>query len=101
MKKILTALAMAAMIATPALAQAPAASGAPPAAGTPAKPATPTGPTTPAAPMAKPMDAKPMAKTAMTADEKKAKSKECSLKADAKSLHGKERKTFREACKKG
>jgi predicted aconitase len=35
----------------------------------------------------------------MTAEEKKAKSKECSDKADAQKLHGKERKTFREKCK--
>jgi hypothetical protein len=32
---------------------------------------------------------------------KAAKSAECSKKADAKGLHGKERKKFREECKKG
>lgn len=32
---------------------------------------------------------------------KAAKSKECSKEADAKGLHGKARKKFREACKKG
>jgi hypothetical protein len=37
----------------------------------------------------------------MTDDAKKAKSKECSTEADAKGLHGKERKKFREACKHG
>jgi hypothetical protein len=36
-----------------------------------------------------------------TMDAKAAKSKECSAQADAKGLHGKERKKFREACKKG
>jgi len=38
---------------------------------------------------------------AMSDDAKKAKSKECSTEADAKGLHGKERKKFREACKHG
>jgi hypothetical protein len=33
-------------------------------------------------------------------DAKKAKAKECSDKADAKKLHGKERKKFRAECKK-
>jgi hypothetical protein len=37
----------------------------------------------------------------MSSEEKKAKSKECSDKADAQKLHGKERKTFREKCKRG
>jgi hypothetical protein len=37
----------------------------------------------------------------MTPDAKKAKSAECSKEADAKKLHGKERKKFREECKKG
>jgi type III secretory pathway component EscR len=32
---------------------------------------------------------------------KAAKAAECSKEADAKSLHGKERKKFREECKKG
>lgn len=31
---------------------------------------------------------------------RKAKAKECSLKADAQGLHGKARKEFREKCKK-
>lgn len=39
--------------------------------------------------------------TTMSDDAKKAKSKECSTQADAKGLHGKERKKFREACKHG
>ena len=33
--------------------------------------------------------------------ERTAKSKECSAQADAKGLHGKERKKFRSACKAG
>ena len=33
-------------------------------------------------------------------DAKKMKSKECSLMADKKGLHGKARKAFRETCKK-
>jgi len=37
----------------------------------------------------------------MMDDAKKAKSKECSAEADAKGLHGKERKKFREECKHG
>ncbi len=32
---------------------------------------------------------------------KTARSQECSKEADAKGLHGKERKKFRQACKKG
>jgi hypothetical protein len=38
---------------------------------------------------------------AMSDDAKKAKSKECSAEADAKKLHGKERKEFRSKCKRG
>jgi hypothetical protein len=72
-------------------------------------PQPPTATPTPAAPAATPapaapaMAAKPSmaAKPAMSADDKKAKSKECSTQADAKSLHGKARKKFREECKKG
>ena len=54
--------------------------------------------------------AKPAAKTATTTKSttatkpdaaKDAKSIECSQKADAQGLHGKERKKFREKCKKG
>jgi hypothetical protein len=37
----------------------------------------------------------------MSADDKKAKSKECSAEADKKGLHGKERKSFRSKCKRG
>ena len=37
----------------------------------------------------------------MTADEKKARSAECSKQADAKGLHGKERHKFRSECKHG
>jgi psiF repeat len=44
-------------------------------------------PTAPAAPPAK-----------MSADEKKAASKACTEQANAKGLHGKERKKFRAAC---
>jgi hypothetical protein len=43
--------------------------------------------------------AKPAAKTA--AKPRSAKSIECSKQADAKGLHGKERKKFRSECKKG
>ncbi len=60
----------------------------------PAAPAAPAAPKSPAAPKPKaPMSAEDMAK--------KAKSKECSAKADEQKLHGKARKDFREKCKKG
>ncbi|WNJ92922.1 PsiF family protein [Bosea sp. 685] len=66
---------------------------------TPATPATPaakpavTAPATTTAPAAaKPTAAAPATRTA--------KSKECSVQADQKGLHGKERKKFRDACKK-
>ncbi len=36
-----------------------------------------------------------------SAADKKAKSKECIAEADAKGLHGKERKKFKHECKKG
>lgn len=39
--------------------------------------------------------------TSNDAAAKAAKSAECSKQADAKGLHGKERKKFREECKKG
>ncbi len=47
--------------------------------------------------------AKPMAPTAapMAAGTHSAKSVECTKEADAKGLHGKDRKKFREECKKG
>lgn len=53
---------------------------------------TPAAPAAPAAPKA----------PAMTADDmaKKAKSKECSAKADEQKLHGKARKEFRAKCMK-
>ena len=51
----------------------------------------------PAAPDAK---AAPMAKTTKAKPEQTAESKECSTQADAKGLHGKERKKFRSECKK-
>ncbi|MGO9673091.1 MAG: PsiF family protein [Methylocella sp.] len=38
---------------------------------------------------------------ALSDDAKKAKAKECSAEADAKKLHGKERKEFRSKCKRG
>jgi hypothetical protein len=61
---------------------------------TPAAPAAPAAPKAPAMPKPKaPMSAEDMAK--------KAKSKECSAKADEQKLHGKARKEFREKCKKG
>lgn len=37
----------------------------------------------------------------MSAEDKKAKAKECSDQADAKGLHGKARKKFRSECKRG
>ena len=37
----------------------------------------------------------------MSATDKQALSKKCSADADAKGLHGKERKKFRDACKSG
>lgn len=40
-------------------------------------------------------------KPAVSAEAKAAKSKECSAQADAKGLHGKERKSFRSKCKRG
>jgi hypothetical protein len=48
----------------------------------------------------------PTASSAMKPDKPdkaamEAKSQECSKEADAKGLHGKERKKFREKCKKG
>jgi len=46
---------------------------------------------------AKPMAPAPTGAPAMHS----AKSVECSKEADAKGLHGKERKKFREECKKG
>jgi hypothetical protein len=46
-------------------------------------------------------DAGAAATPAVSDDAKKAKSKECSTEADAKGLHGKERKKFREQCKHG
>jgi hypothetical protein len=52
----------------------------------------PAATTAPAAPKAPAMSADDMAK--------KAKSKECSAKADEQKLHGKARKEFREKCKK-
>ena len=59
--------------------------------------------TPPAAPAAPAAPKVPSAPKAMSADDmaKKAKSKECSAKADAQKLHGKARKEFREKCKKG
>jgi invasion protein IalB len=56
-----------------------------------AAPAAPAATTAPAAPAAK-MDKKPVVHTAA--------SLECSKEADAKGLHGKERKKFRSDCKK-
>jgi len=52
---------------------------------------------TTAAPAAKTDAAAPMAKTAKP---RTAESLECSKEADAKGLHGKERKKFRSECKK-
>jgi phosphate-selective porin len=66
-----------------------------------AAPAVKPKPVPTATPMAAPA-ATPTA-GAMKSDkaEMSAKSQECSKEADAKGLHGKERKHFREKCKKG
>jgi invasion protein IalB len=45
--------------------------------------------------------AKPASTSSMSTTTHSAKSVECSKEADAKGLHGKERKKFREECKKG
>jgi len=60
--------------------------------------ATPVFAQTTAAPAAKSDTAAPAAKTAKP---RSAESLECSKQADAKGLHGKERKKFRSECKKG
>jgi len=39
-------------------------------------------------------------KSSMTAEERKARSKECSAQADKQGLHGKERQKFRSKCKR-
>ena len=83
MKKIAALALVSLFAATSAFAQTPA-----PAA--PAKPAV----TAPAAPAA-------AAPAKMSATDKQALSKKCSADADAKGLHGKERKKFRDACKAG
>jgi hypothetical protein len=44
---------------------------------------------------------RPAAASAQAAPERTAKSKECSIQADQKGLHGKARKRFRSSCKKG
>jgi len=60
----------------------------------------------PSAPAAKPAVTAPApmapagTKTATSSGERTAKSKACSDQADQKGLHGKARKTFRDACKK-
>ena len=59
--------------------------------------ATPVFAQSTAAPAAKSDAAAPMAKTAKP---RSAESLECSKEADAKGLHGKERKKFRAECKK-
>lgn len=67
----------------------------------PAAPATPAAPAATAKPPATPdapAKAAKAAKPNMTPQT--AKSKECSLKADAQKLHGKERQKFRAECKK-
>jgi hypothetical protein len=57
---------------------------------------TPAPAAQPAAPAAAPeKKAEPQ-----TPEARKAKSKDCSAQADAKGLHGKERKKFRDECKK-
>jgi hypothetical protein len=65
---------------------------------TPAAAPAAMAPAAASAPMAKPAAGK-MAKPAAGKMDKAAVSKECSKEADAKSLHGKERKAFRSKCK--
>ncbi|POR54310.1 PsiF family protein [Bosea psychrotolerans] len=64
---------------------------------TPATPAVTAPATTTAPAAAKPAATKPAAAAPAT---RTAKSKECSVQADQKGLHGKARKKFRDACKK-
>jgi hypothetical protein len=40
-------------------------------------------------------------KPTMSSEDKAARSKDCSAQANAKGLHGKERKAFRSKCKRG
>ena len=84
MKYALSAFAALAIFAGTAFAQT-----------TPAKPVAPVVPAKPA--VTAPVVATP---APASADDKQAKSKACSAQADAKGLHGKERKKFREECKK-
>jgi hypothetical protein len=67
---------------------------APPAEIAPTKPSVQATP-----PTAAPSTASPAKATASHEDARKAKSKECSAEADAKGLHGKARKRFRDKCK--
>ncbi len=107
MKKTLNmilALGFAASMAGSAFAQTPAAPAAPtaPAVTAPAVTAPKvTAPAVTAPKVTTPTAAAPTTKPAMTAAEKSAKSANCSKQADAKGLHGKERKKFRDTCKKG
>jgi hypothetical protein len=88
--------ATAAFAQAPALAPAPAAPVAAPAAAKVAAPVTAT-----RTAESKPADgSKAVAKPAKPFAAQTAKSKECSLKADEKKLHGKERQKFRADCKK-
>lgn len=68
---------------------------------TPLSPFVVTASAEPAATPAATDTAKPMtAKPAMSEADKRAKASDCSRQADAKKLHGDERKKFREACKR-
>ena len=93
MKKLVLLATLASFAVAPAFAQTAAPATTAPA----AKPAV-TAPAT-TAPAAKPMADK--MSMPMSAADKKAKSADCSKQADAKGLHGKDRKKFRETCKKG
>ena len=57
-------------------------------------------PATTAAPTTAPPAGGMMKKSSMTEDQKKAKAADCSKQADAKKLHGEERRKFRQSCKK-
>jgi hypothetical protein len=60
-----------------------------------------TTPQKPAAAAAKPAVTAPAASVSTTAKPRSALSLECSKKADAQGLHGRARKKFRSACKRG
>ena len=96
--KFATLLLFAAFITSPALAQNPA-----PAPSKPSMLSRMKAAATPKAPAAKPVasaPAKPMAATNKGQAPRTAKSLDCSKQADAKNIHGKDRKSFMSHCKR-